>query len=123
MDIVVEPPSRLTAGNQMTVPLVVVLRRVADQHLETSGLWMFISLLIEHADRYWMVTDSEMLQGRRVDSIHPMPCSRERGRDCVGYSSFSDLAVRRPGRYRIRVDLIDMNRHVAYSFGAVENLR
>lgn len=109
MDLITRLPDRVFAGRVIEFPLVIVFRVARGQRVERSGLWATVSLLVEYAGRYWTVSDSNLLQGQTVDSIHPIPHEEIHFQDCVGFASFRNLVVSRPGRYRLRVDLIDMN--------------
>lgn len=113
MRIVVEPPNQARPGHVLCPPLVMSLEIRTDR--ESSGLrpidptllWALVSIVSEDDATCLAPPRSDLLIGTPVDSVHPLtPHGHERE---IGYVAFPNLAIREPGRYRLRVSLFRMN--------------
>ena len=113
MNIVVEPSNQVRPGHVLSPPLVLSLEygsnetnegRVPDDH---TLLWAVVSIAAEDSTTPIAPPQPNLLSGTPVDSVHPLRPGIP-GRE-VGYVSFTDLAIREPGRYRLQVSLIRMN--------------
>ena len=120
MKIVVEPPNRARPGHVLCPPLVMSLEQGTGHGSGTvppcdpSLLWAVVSVVSEDDTTPLAPPRPDLLLGTPVDSVHSlMPNSHARE---VGFVSFPDLAIREPGRYRLRISLICM-----YPTGATDS--
>ena len=118
LTILVQPPNQARPGRRFYQPIIVRVEQRSGQNprgtcvSEPSLLWAWISLVA--ADDETVILGPSLLQGNPVDSLQGLEASVENGvtewSDRVaGYASFSNIAIREPGRYRIRISLVHMN--------------
>lgn len=121
MELAIAPPSRVGVGVVLRQPLVVTFstgegnkRANGDTSSKVfhdmSGVWAFVSLTSADMQQTLDPPQSDLLRGKRTDSIHLVHQDQE-GSDhvTVAYAKFRELAITKPGSYRIRVNVIDMN--------------
>lgn len=118
MELAIAPPSRVTAGVTLSQPVVVTFATLdRDKEPngatftipETNGFWAFVSLTTADMQQTLDPPRSDLLRGRRTDSIHPIHQEQEGDKVTVAYATFSELMITQPGQYRLRVNIIDMN--------------
>ena len=118
LTILVQPPNQVRPSRQLYPPIVVRVEQQARQGPggfyvgEPSLLWAWVSVVAEGDET--AILDPDLLQGTPVDSIQGLAASVENGNTewsdrVIGYASFSDIAIREPGRYKIMISLIRMN--------------
>jgi hypothetical protein len=113
LTILVEPPGQTRPGLLLNPPLVMRLERGSDPNggqpmpVDPALFWAVVSVVPADSDNPLSATQVGILTGTPVDSVHPLNPDAT-GRD-IGYMSFTDLAIREPGRYRLRINLIQMN--------------
>ncbi len=121
MDFIVQPPGTARAGQIMAGSMVVRLCTTnADpsEAVASSTNLVGVATLIPDPILSTSIDASLLntaLVGRRLDSIHPFADDEADGSiasmdmanpNGVGYMSFPELSIRRPGTYRIRITLI-----------------
>ena len=113
MNIVIEPSDQACPGHLLSPPLVLSFEYGTDETNEGqiskdhTLLWAVVSIVGADSTTPIAPPHLNLLSGTPVDSVHPLT-SGIPGRE-VGYVSFTDLAIREPGRYRLQVSLIRMN--------------
>lgn len=119
MDMVIRPLIAIRPGVVMHPPIVVALkagasrseRNLAYRNVgDVSGIWAFISLVTEDRNQSLAPPRTDLLLGRTVDSIRPFFDESDAENPTVGYAVFADLAIAEPGRYCLKISLIDMDR-------------
>lgn len=118
MELAIAPPSRVGVGVVLHQPLVVTFstkegdKRVDEGSLtlqDMSGIWAFVSLTSADMQETLDPPQGDLLRGRRTDSVHPIHQEQEGDNVTVAYAKFRELVITKPGSYRIRVNIIDMN--------------
>lgn len=118
MELAIAPPSRVVAGLNISQPLVVTFKSADGDKRENggglvlhdfSGVWAFVSLTTTNMQQNLAPPRTDLLHGRTVDSVHPVHREQEGDQVTIAYSTFRDLVITEPGKYRIKVTLIDMN--------------
>lgn len=121
MELAVTPPPCVAAGLKLHSPLVVTFsgppttgerRQENDQAFTLStfsGIWVFLSLTTSDMTQSLSPPRNDLFNGTKADSIHQVYCEQDSDRRTVAYATFPDLAITRPGSYRIKATLIDMN--------------
>ncbi|KAI4160755.1 MAG: hypothetical protein LQ342_005468 [Letrouitia transgressa] len=111
MDILVQPPSEVQPGITLNPPIVIVLQNSSGAEdsetiaQDTNAYWALASVVSEDGLTALAPPDPDLLSGTLVDSIHEVS---ENGERVAGYLRFTNLAIQRPGSYRIRISLIQM---------------
>ena len=126
MELAVAPPPRVAAGVSLETPLVVTfsgLSRNPRNEWQSSGqvftlahlsaIWVYLSLTTVDMEETLITRREDLFCGKRADSVHRLYCEQDEDRSMVGYAAFADLVISQPGRYRIKVNIIDMD---AYEF-------
>ena len=121
MELAIAPPSRIGVGVVLQQPLVVTFSNgegnkdanggtSSPVFQDMSGIWAFVSLTSADMQETLDPPQGDLLRGSRTDSIHLVHHDQE-GSDhvTVAYAKFRELAITKPGSYRIRVNIIDMN--------------
>ncbi|KAL8774277.1 MAG: hypothetical protein Q9209_001028 [Squamulea sp. 1 TL-2023] len=113
MHIIVQPPHEARPGDTLTPPITVSVRNVASHTEEALGTganscWAFISVVSEDGLIALAPPSTTLLSGTLADSVHES-CLTDAERD-VGHLSFQNLAINQPGRFRLRVSLLQMPR-------------
>lgn len=107
--LAVQPPAQAQAGVALWPPVAARLRSDTSIFEELSQLWAVATLVHESGEVLY-----DRLGGRVADSAHPLPestggsSSSSSGSD-KAYFYFPDLVVPEPGRYCIRVSLMQMD--------------
>ncbi len=121
MELAIAPPSRVAAGVTLETPLVVTFttstptdkgKHEHSQPLalpDLSGVWAFVSLTTPDMQESLAPPQTDLLRGRTADSIHPVYQQQDRESPTIAYATFPQLAITKPGQYRIKVNIIDMN--------------
>lgn len=118
MELAIAPPSRIGVGVVLNQPLVVTFstsekdKSANSEALairDTSGIWAFVSLTSADMQETLDPPHGDLLRGRRTDSIHPVHHDQEGDHVTVAYARFRELVITKPGSYRFRVNIIDMN--------------
>jgi hypothetical protein len=121
MEFAVVPPPRVAAGVPLRNPLVVTFSggsvAPADKRAiwapcvlpDLSGIWVFLSLTTAETRENLAPPREDLFSGKRADSIHPVHLEQRGQRPTLAVATFPDLVINKPGRYRIRVNIIDMN--------------
>lgn len=110
MDILVQPPREVQPGTALNPPIVIVLRDLSgsggneSSALNTTAYWGTASVVSEDGLTALAPPDIDLVSGNLFDSIQEVPGNGER---VVGYLRFTNLALQRPGRYRIHISLIE----------------
>lgn len=115
LDLAVQPPAQIRPGEMLYPPIAASLSNETSIYNELSHTWAVASLVHESGE-----VMQEYLDGRLADSAHPLPGSGQRHHHSHGHSSssvskdrayfyFSDLSIRKTGRYRIRLSLMQMD--------------
>jgi hypothetical protein len=107
--LAVQPPPHAHPNEPLYPPVVARLSSETPIFSELSQTWAVATLV-----HYSGEVLHDQLGGRVVDSAHPLPegglgtngASSERDR---AYFYFSGLVIREPGRYRVRVSLMQMD--------------
>ena len=112
LGLAVQPPAQARAGVALYPPLVAQLSSETGIFGEFSQIWAVATLLYDSGEVL-----SDQLIGKVVDSAHLMPeithsngsssdNPADQGR---AYFSFPNLVIREPGRYRVRISLMQMD--------------
>ena len=113
MNILIEPPNQIRPGHLLNPPLILRLDQPPSDQSDRSStddptlLWAVVSILPADAAAPVVHPQPDLLLGTPVDSVHPLTPEMP-GRE-LGFVSFTDLAIREPGRYRLQISLIRMN--------------
>ena len=105
--VAVQPPPHAHPNQPLYPPLVARLSSETTIFSELSQIWAVATLV-----HYSGEVLHDQLGGRVVDSAHPLP---EGGTNSTSpeidraYFYFSDLVISEPGRYRVRVSLMQMD--------------
>src|SRR4051794_18095808 len=119
MELAIAPPLRVGVGVVLHQPLVVTFstserdkqaNSAALEPQDMSGIWAFVSLTSADMQETLDPPQDDLLRGRRTDSIHPIHQDQEGDHVTVAYARFRELVITKPGSYRIRVNIIDMNK-------------
>lgn len=100
MQLVLKPYSRVTPGSSVCPPLVVKIDGHS-QYTSLANVWAYVSLTSETGAAL-PPSVTGVLRGNCCESL-------QFSSDTY-YAVFNTLAVSRPGRYRIRISLIEMSR-------------
>jgi hypothetical protein len=114
LGLAIQPSSRVRPG--VALPVAARLATDVDIYEELAHIWAVVTLI--HKDSGETLYDQ--LGGRVADSAHPLPDNGRSGGSAVkdrAYFYFPDLVIHEPGRYRIRVTLMQMD----YSCNASPN--
>ncbi|EXJ92125.1 hypothetical protein A1O3_00675 [Capronia epimyces CBS 606.96] len=76
---------------------------------DLSGIWAFVSLTTPDMEQSLAPPRTDLLRGRTADSIHPVHQDQDGDRPTLAYATFPELIITQPGRYRMKVNIIDMN--------------
>lgn len=111
MNMVVQPPKWTRPGNVLSPVVVRIHHKIADSSNglsthDTGLMWAMVSLASEDGTTTLAPPRNDLLGGSLVSSFHHATPSD--GDQEVGHVSFMDLAIRIPGRYRIKVSLLQM---------------
>jgi len=118
MDMVIRPLLAIRPGVIMHPPIVVALKAAASRSErnsayrdvgDVSGIWAFVSLVTEDRNQSLAPPRTDLLLGRTAGSIHPFFDESDPEDPTVGYAIFPDLAIAEPGRYCLKISLIDMD--------------
>jgi hypothetical protein len=121
MELAIAPPSRIAAGISLQIPLVVTFTTGTQTDKgepenseplvlpDLSGVWAFVSLTTPDMQQSLAPPQTDLLRGRTADSIHPVYAEQEGESATIAYATFPELAITKPGQYRIKVNIIDMN--------------
>ncbi|KIV93005.1 hypothetical protein, variant 3 [Exophiala mesophila] len=118
MELAIGPPSRMTAGLPLQHPLVVTFSSAnkdkegnaeALRLQDLTGVWAFVSLTNPDMEQNLAPPRIDLLRGQTADSIHPIQQRQEGDDTPVAYATFAGLIITEPGKYRLRINLIDMN--------------
>jgi hypothetical protein len=110
LSVAVQPPARAQSGVALYPPLAGRLSSETNIFDELSQFWA-VATLIDYSGE---VLDDQ-LGGKVADSAHPLPetthssSSSSNGRKDRAYFYFPDLVINEPGRYRIRISLMQMD--------------
>ena len=127
MEFAVPPPRQVAAGVRLHSPLVVTFSRSSttgedkQQNGETfalsdfSGIWIYLSLTTADMGQSLAPPQNDLFSGRKADSIHQVYREQDGNRPIVAYTTFPDVAIAKPGSYRIKVAVIDMNAYESIS--------
>lgn len=122
MELAIGPPPRVAAGVKLGTPLVVTFTTTsardgekqenadANEMPDLSGVWAFLSLTTPDTQESLAPPRADLLRGRTADSIHPIHHEQEGQRPTIAYATFPELMITQPGRYRLKVNVIDMNK-------------
>lgn len=102
MHIEISPFSRILPGSSICPPLVIKVEGPS-RYSSLGSVWAYASLTTETGAAI-PASQNGILKGRCCDSLQLT------NNESVGYAVFNDLSLTRPGRYRIRISLIEMNR-------------
>ena len=121
MELAIAPPSRIAAGVALHMPLVVTFTTATSTNIgkqengatitlpNLSGVWAFVSLTTPDMQQSLAPPRTDLLRGNIADSLHPVHREQAGERPTIAYARFPGLAITQPGRYRIKVNIIDMN--------------
>lgn len=120
MELAVAPPSKIAAGVSLHLPVVVTFTTATapddgkdeDEVFalpELSGVWAFLSLTTPDMQQSLAPPRTDLLRGRTADSLHLVHQDQQSDRPTLAYATFRELVITQPGRYRFRVNIIDMN--------------
>ncbi|KIW39091.1 uncharacterized protein PV06_08902 [Exophiala oligosperma] len=129
MELAIGPPSRIAAGVPIESPIVVTFAAAKPENYKTKdesdddfedvegmmiadfdGVWVLVSLTTPQMDQSLAPPRTDLLRGRTADSIHAISQEQEGDIPTLAYATFTDIVITEPGRYRIKVYIIDMNR-------------
>ncbi|KAH8672083.1 hypothetical protein BGZ60DRAFT_430505 [Tricladium varicosporioides] len=107
--LAIQPPARVRPGEALYPPPAARLSTVSNNFGQLSQIWAVATLIKRDSGE----TLYNQLGGRLADSAHPLPegmhssgssTSKDRA-----YFYFPDLVINEPGRYRIRISLMEMD--------------
>ncbi len=125
MELAIAPPPKIAAGVTLQIPIVVTFSTTTtpgDEKQESqgahepvvlpdlSGVWAIVSLTTPDMEQSLAPPRTDLLRGRTADSIHPINEEQDGERRTLAYATFSDIVITEPGQYRLKVNIIDMNR-------------
>ncbi|KAH6712194.1 hypothetical protein DL95DRAFT_433637 [Leptodontidium sp. 2 PMI_412] len=110
LGLAVQPPPQTRPGVALYPPVAARISSETSVYEELSHTWAVATLL-----RYSGEILDDQLGGRVADSAHPLPESTHTGSSSAiaqtdrAYFYFPDLVINEPGRYRVRVSLMQMD--------------
>lgn len=122
LGLAVHPPPTARPGRSLYPPIAARISSDINIYKELSQTWAVATLIHYSGERL-----DDQLGGRVADSAHPLPasvtsCSSSSRRDRA-YFYFPDLVINSPGRYKIRISLMQMDYSgTEYSEGVVRVL-
>lgn len=105
--IEVRPPAQARPGVPLYPPIAAKLRSENNIYDQLSNMWA-VATLVRYSGGEVLY---DQLGGKVTDSAHPLPeghSSSSSSRDRA-YFYFPDLAIYHPGKYRIRISLMEMD--------------
>lgn len=110
--VAVQPPPNARIGMTLYPPVAARLQSATNIYEQLAGYWAVATLV-----HYSGETLYDRLGGRVSDSAHPMPQSNTQGSSSShsgsgedrAYFYFPDLVIPEPGRYCIRISLLQMD--------------
>lgn len=106
MKLTTDIPHTVVAGTVMSSPIKVVFSRTEKSLPVTEHVWVYASLVDANTGE---VPKKDVLLGQRADSVHLFDTELYESQDDFAYSEFSHLSISAPGRYKLRLNAIDMN--------------
>lgn len=112
MHIIIQPPVESRPGNTLTPPTIVSLRRNGASQTEErlsadiNSYWAFVSVVSEDGLVALAPPSTSLLSGTLADSVHEARLTEAEGD--VGHLAFQNLAINQPGRFRLRISLLQM---------------
>ena len=112
-EMVLGPPTSIAPHMPIGLPIVVALKNIGGRHhyqiqQDTSSLWAFASLVTEDSCRTIAPPRTDLLLGESVSAIRQGYYNIADG--TIGYAMFPGLSFGAPGKYRLRVNVVDMKR-------------
>jgi hypothetical protein len=113
MNIILQPPPEVRTSARIEPFPVISLGPCSPKSSRStpisdmSGVWALASLTTADGTEVLTPPRPDLLEGQLVDSIH-LAMEADSGPE-TGYALFPNLRVQQPGRYRIRISLIDMD--------------
>lgn len=112
LGLAVQPPSRARPGTPLFPPIAARLSSERNIFAELSHKWA-VATLIRHSGEVLY----DKLSGKVADSAHPLPEASSENSTSSGsnrrrdraYFYFPDLKIEEPGRYKIRISLMQMD--------------
>ncbi|KAL2064131.1 hypothetical protein VTL71DRAFT_4625 [Oculimacula yallundae] len=110
LGLAVQPPPQTRPGVTLYPPIAARISSEESVYEELSQTWAVATLL-----RYSGEILDDHLGGRVADSAHPLPegvrssSSSSSAQTDRAYFYFPDLVINEPGRYRVRVSLMQMD--------------
>ena len=108
LGLAVQPPSRIRPGTALYPPIAARLSSETSVFEELSQKWAVATLIRSSGE-----VVHNKLSGKIADSAHPLP---ENGATSGAvqwfdraYFYFPDLKIEEPGRYKIRISLMQMD--------------
>lgn len=126
MELLIAPTSRLAAGVPFHTPIVVTFSAATTKEVDhtedakaiplsdLSGAWAMVSLTTADMQENLAPPRTDLLRGNTADSIHPIDQESEGDCPTIGYASFPGLVITEPGQYRLKVNIIVMERQADY---------
>ncbi|KAL8647252.1 MAG: hypothetical protein Q9226_006507 [Calogaya cf. arnoldii] len=112
MRIIIQPPVESRPGNTLTPPLIISLRGTwvspTEERLgaDINSYWGFVSVVSEDGLSALAPPSTSLLSGTLADSVHEARLTEAEGD--VGHLAFQNLALNQPGRFRLRISLLQM---------------
>lgn len=112
MNVLVQPPPQIRPGEVLNPPVVVRLEKIAGCNYsefaayDPAVLWAFVSVTTEDGQTSLAPPRDDLLSGTPTDSVHTLDYAE--GHE-AGFMSFTDIAIRDSGRYRLRISLVKVN--------------
>jgi len=108
LGLAVQPPSRVRPGMTLYPPIAARLSSETSVFEELSQKWAVVMLIRSSGE-----VVHNKLSGKIADSAHPLPESRADSGAVQwfdrAYFYFPDLKIEEPGRYKIRISLMQMD--------------
>ncbi|KAL8847878.1 MAG: hypothetical protein Q9221_007089 [Calogaya cf. arnoldii] len=112
MHIIIQPPVESRPGNTLAPPLIISLRRNDTSQTEErlsadiNSYWAFVSVVSEDGLSALAPPSTSLLSGTLADLVHEARLTEAEGD--VGHIAFQNLALNQPGRFRLRISLLQM---------------
>lgn len=108
LGLAVQPPSRVRPGAPLYPPIAARLSSETSVFEELSQKWAVATLIRSSGEVLY-----DKLRGRIADSAHPLPETNSSSGPVQwsdrAYFYFPDLKIEEPGRYKIRISLMQMD--------------
>jgi len=106
-------PASMSVGSRFQPSVILTAQGSAPRKPTSSGLMAVATVLGSNGKGQWISSPPGVLRGKHpVDNLHELPADyrnrlpRDLERVSQGYFAFPDVAICKPGVYRVRISLV-----------------